>query len=66
MSVKENPDREKQVKLCGVGARKRKKRALFVPFILSEGSFFNICVLIPMFGVLNALSEYTYFYISKK
>ena len=25
--------------------RKRKKRAFFVPFILSEGNFFDICVL---------------------
>ena len=35
----------------------------FVPFILSE--FFNICF-ISMYSVLNAISEYTYFYIPKK
>ena len=33
-----------KLKLWWVGARKRKKRAYFVPFILSEGSV-NICVL---------------------
>ena len=27
------------------GTRQRKKRAFFVPFILSEGTFFKICVL---------------------
>ena len=35
-----------------------KKSAYFVTFILSKGNFFNICV-------LNKLSEYMYFYISK-
>ena len=34
-----------KVKLWWVGVCKRKKRAFFVPFILSEGIFFNICVL---------------------
>ena len=34
-----------KVKLWLVGARKRKKRAFFVPLILSKGIFFNICVL---------------------
>ena len=34
-----------KVKLWWVGARERKKRAFFVSFILSEGNFFNICVL---------------------
>ena len=38
-------NRKLKVKLWWVGARKRKKRAFFVPFILSEGNFFNICVL---------------------
>ena len=28
-----------------VGARERKNRAFFVPFILSEGNFLNICIL---------------------
>ena len=28
-----------------VGTRERKKRAFFMPLILSEGNFFNICVL---------------------
>ena len=34
-----------KVKLWWVSARKRKKSAFFVPFILSERIFFNICVL---------------------
>ena len=34
-----------KVKLWWVGARKRKKRTLFVLLILSEGNFFKICVL---------------------
>ena len=38
-------NRKLKVKLWWVGARERKKRAFFVPFILSEGIFFNICVL---------------------
>ena len=54
-SKKENPrgtlcfssykNRKLKVKLLRVGAREKKKRAFFVPFILSEGNFFNICVL---------------------
>ena len=32
-------------KLWQVGDSERKIRAFFVPFILSEGNFFNICVL---------------------
>ena len=38
-------NRKLKVKLSWVGARKRKQKAFFVPFILSEGNFFNICVL---------------------
>ena len=34
-----------KVKLWSVVARERKKRAIFVPFILSERKFFNVCVL---------------------
>ena len=34
-----------KVKLWWVGARERKKRAFFVPFILSESNFFKISVL---------------------
>ena len=37
--------RKLKTKLWWVGARKRKKRIFFVPFILSEWSFFRICVL---------------------
>ena len=36
-------NRKLKVKLWSVGARERKKRTFFVPFILSEGIFFNIC-----------------------
>ena len=55
-----NKNRKLKGKLWWVGARERKKRASFVPFILSGGNFFNICAC-----VLNTLSEYTYYYISK-
>ena len=34
-----------KVNMWWVGARERTKRAFFVPFILSEGNFINICVL---------------------
>ena len=42
----------------------KKKDNIFLTFILSVTDFFNICVL-SQFIVLNVLSEYTYFYISK-
>ena len=35
----------KSPKQLSVGARERKKKVFFVPFILSLGNFFNICVL---------------------
>ena len=54
-------NRKLKVKLWWVGARERKKRAFFVPFIFSEG---NLCF-ITMQSVLNTLSELTCFYISK-
>ena len=38
-------NRKSKVKLWWNGARERKKRAFSVPLILSEGKFFNICVL---------------------
>ena len=37
--------RKLKVKLWWDGARERKKKAYFVPFILSEGNVFNICAL---------------------
>ena len=57
-------NRKSKVTLCWVGARKRKKRTLFVPFILSEGILEHLRF-ISMYSVLNALSEYIHFYISK-
>ena len=45
LCVSSYKNRKFKVKLWWVGARKRKKWAFFVPFILSEGHFFNICVL---------------------
>ena len=57
-------NRKLKVKLWWAGARESKKRAFFVPFILSEGNFFNICFN-SVYSVLNTLSEFTYFYISK-
>ena len=44
LCVSSYKNRKFKVKLWWVGARKRKKWAFFVPFILSEGHFFNICV----------------------
>ena len=38
-------NRKLKVKMWWVGACERKKRAFFVPLILSEGNFLNICVL---------------------
>ena len=38
-------NRALKVKLCWVVACKRKNRAFFVPFIFSNGNFFNISVL---------------------
>ena len=38
-------NRKLEATLWWVGARKRKKRAFFVPFIVSEGNFFNTCIL---------------------
>ena len=35
---------------------RKEKEGIFVPFILSEGSFFNICFF-SMYSVLNTLSE---------
>ena len=37
--------RKLKVKLWWVGARERKKRTFFIPFILSEGNFFKVYVL---------------------
>ena len=56
-------NRKLKVKLWWGRARKRKKRAFFVPFILPEGTFFNICVLSQF--IAHSLSEFTYFYISE-
>ena len=55
----------KLVKLWWVWARERKKRAFLVPFILSNRKFLHLCF-ISMYSVLNTLSDYKYFYISKK
>ena len=38
-------NRKLKVKLWWLGARERKKRALFILFILSEGKLFKICIL---------------------
>ena len=49
-------------------SRKKSKGifVFFLPFTLSEGNFFfqHLCF-ISMYSVLNTLSKYTYFYISK-
>ena len=54
-----------KVKLRWVGARERKKRTFFVPFVLSEGKFFSRLCFSSMYVVLNTLSEYTYFTYQK-
>ena len=48
-----------------LGARKRKKRAFFCTVYVVERNFFKHSSFISMYNVLNTLSEYTYFYISK-
>ena len=54
-----------KIKFWWLGARKRKKRAIFVLFILSKGNHFLTYFFISMYSVINTLSEYTYFYVSK-
>ena len=44
-SFRSYKNRKLKVKLRRAGARERKIRAFFVPFILSEGKFFKSCVL---------------------
>ena len=55
-------NRKLKVNLWWAGACKRKKGAFFVPFILSEGNFFIICVLAQC---IVYWIQYAYFYISK-
>ena len=60
-------NQELKVKLGWAGARKRKKTAFFVTFILSNGNLSNICVYLNAWiRLLNKLSEYIYFYILQK
>ena len=42
----------------------RKNKAFFEGDYFAPRKFFNMCF-ISMYSVLNALSKYTYFYISK-
>ena len=45
---------------------RKKKRAFFVPFVLSEGNIFKICVLYQyIHSVLNTLSIYVLLHIKK-
>ena len=53
------------VKLRLVGARKRRKIAFFITFILSEECFFLHFCFVSMYSALNKLSEYIKFYLSK-
>ena len=57
-------NRNLKMKLWWFRAHERKKRLFFVPFILSERNFLRFCFN-KLYSVLNTLSEYTYFYISK-
>ena len=52
-------NRKPKAKLWWAGSRERIKRAYFVPFILSEGNFFNICVL----SQCIEYTQYIYIYI---
>ena len=47
------------------GSQKKKKRAIFVPFILPEGIFLTNVFYLNVQYVLNTLSEYTYIYMLK-
>ena len=53
---------ELKARLWWVGACEGKKSSFFTMFILSEGNFLKVCILIPMCSVLNKLSEYIYIY----
>ena len=44
LSFSSNENFKLKLKVWWDGAHKRKKRAFFVPFILSKGYFFNVCV----------------------
>ena len=46
-----------KVKLWLVGARERKKRAFFVPFILSEGFFFYHLCFLSMNSISNTIQN---------
>ena len=60
-------NRELKVKLWCAGAQKRKKSAFFVATIYYvQKIFFKYLCFISMYNVLNTLSKYTCFYISKK
>ena len=43
----------------------KEKRGLFCTVNFIWRNFFNNCVFISVYSILNTLSEYTYFYISK-
>ena len=55
------------VKLWWVGARKGKKRAFFVPFLLSEENVFDICVLSQcvVYWIHYWIRYWIHYYISK-
>ena len=55
MRLSSYKNRKLKVKVWWFAACERKKRACFVPFILSEGYFFNICVLSQ-----SVVPEYTF------
>ena len=64
LSFSSYKNRETKVKLWWVGPRERKKRLLY-RLLCSKEIFLTLCFIL-MYSVLNTLSEYTYFYISKK
>ena len=57
---------ESQIKIKTLMSwRSQKKRIFFVPFLYSKCETFLANVFFLMYSVLNAFSEYRYFYISK-
>ena len=50
-------NRKLKIKPCWAGARERKKRVFFVPFILSKGNFLKNLCFISVYIVLNTIQK---------
>ena len=64
MCLSQYMNRKLKVTLWLVRARKKKEGIFCTVYYVQRGFFKDLC-LISMYIVLNTLSEYTYFYISK-